>query len=268
MAKTTSEVYAKSYVEQYNLFGEVEVQTVVHKHIWDLAEEAYGKSPKDRFLLDLEKALGMKRILDQDGNEVLDQEGRPLRRVDRRVRRFAGGVYRAEKLGPMLRQMLPISCLNRARAAITPLFEGHENESLVADGLALLNQRLHTLQGDDCPKLITTCFMEFYAQQDVAMNERTGETFRNNLKKMNAEARRRAAGVAPRNWANNRTVDGAIAEEPVQEVERPRRTPLPTPIKLAVNVRPANDELEEALASDDTISWRAKKETSFLIEED
>lgn len=251
-------------ITQGNLFGDDTVIPVKTKQYRSMKFKTLT-SPQEQFLLGVEAALGFKRVNDRSGKEVLDLTGQPLLRLNRR--KSFRGQYKASKVNGFLREALIISCQNSALAQIAPLFEEHENERLVREGLSLLTHRLRRMQGDDCPKMITHVFVEHYVQQDLLMNERTGETLRNNEKKANAEARRRAAGVQARNFRKNRTVHEVEAEQPsTLSVEQEG---VPSRIKLSVDrLLGKGYAANEAYASDDDPDLDRKTDDSFILNED
>lgn len=248
------------------LFGEEKVFQCVTREMKKPTKELELTSPQEQFLFGVEKALGFRRVEDAAGQAVLDSRGLTLLRVDRRRGTFKG-QFKAKDLTPFLREALMISCLSKATSRIAPLFEEHENERLVREGLSLLTHRLRAMRGEDCPKLITDVFIEHYAQQDLMMNERTGETLRNNHRLANAEARRRAAGVKARNFRKSRTVQGVEAEEPIVAVESD--SDAPKVIKLTVErLLGKRHESDEVYASDDSAELTGKTDNSFILEED
>lgn len=176
-------------------------------------------SPQAQFMMRLEEVLGFRRVVRKGQEQVDAQTGHPLLRITKKPFK---GYYRAAALGSFVKEALLIQCRREAEESIIPLFESHEMETLVTEGLALLSTRLRHMNPDDDPKAITHVFIAFYAQQDYLSNERTGETIRNITKRENAEARRREAGIAPRNFRNKVAVppvDAMKADAPVDEEE-------------------------------------------------
>lgn len=167
-------------------------------------------SPQAQFMLRLEEALGFKRVVRKGREQVDARSGQPLLRITNKPFK---GYYRAAELGSFVKEALLMQCRREAEDKIIPLFESHEMETLVTEGLALLSTRLRHMNPEDDPKAITAVFVAFYAQQDYLSNERTGETIRNITKKENAEARRREAGIAPRNFRNK------VAVQPIEEMK-------------------------------------------------
>lgn len=255
-------------VIQAGLFGDETVLKQPAKKNLKVEKTSNARlSPQDQFLCGVEKVLGFRRIEDERGKVVMDSRGVPLLRVDHRVSRFRG-VYKANELGSFVREALIVSCISRAISRIAPLFEEHENERLFREGITLLNQRLRAMRGEDCPKLITECFVEYYSQQDLTMNERTGETLRNNYRQVRAEERRRAAGITPRNFRKDRTVTGRHAETPslhIDEGRDPELKHLALSVERLIGVRAAT---EEACASDDSVQWKNLSDESLVLDED
>lgn len=248
-------------VVQTDIFGNEQVLSYEQKRAKPAAPkkpETFS-SPQEQFLFQTEQALGLKRMRTKEGF-VLDAKGLPLLRVGNKSFR---GKYKASEISPLMKEGVVILCQNKALSKLSVLFEEREFERLLYEGLALLTLRLRKMKGNDCPYAITDVFIEHYAQQDFMSNERTGETLRNNHKRAGAEARRRAAGVKPRNFRTNRTVLAEEAEKPAIQAEETG------PLKLSVERLLGKRFIsEDTYASVDDADVDRKSSNSFILDED
>lgn len=202
-------------------------------------------SPQEQFLLKVERALGLQRSKTKTGY-VLDSRGLPLLRVSK-TKTFRG-THKASELIGLTKEAMIILMQNKALTALTLLFEDREHERLLFEGLALLTLRLRKMRDEECPHAITHAFLEHYAQQDFMSNERTGETLRNNHKRAGAEARRRAAGIKPRNFRSVKAVNGEGMETPALKAESSKPHIISVERLLSViNTSSASAEEEDEL---------------------
>lgn len=248
-------------VVQTDIFGNEQVISYARKQVRPVAQkecESFS-SPQEQFLFQTEQALGLKRMRTKEGY-VLDARGLPLLRVGNKPFR---GIYKASELSPLMKEGIVILCQNKALSKLSVLFEEREFERLLYEGLALLTLRLRKMRGNDCPYAITDVFIEHYAQQDFMSNERTGETLRNNHKRAGAEARRRAAGIKPRNFRKSRTVLSEEAEKPA--IMAAGGAPLKLTVERLLGKRALP---EDAYASVDDAENDRKSSDTFILDED
>jgi len=214
---------------------------------WELATKGYD----ERSIVDCEECIGLARVV-KDGAYVFDDRGNQIYKL--RNMRFNGQYSSSDSF---VLECVKSRVLEMARQWAAPLFMEKEYDKLFLAYMDVLTLRIRHLRKKDCPMAIYDAWKHVVGQMDMNSDQRSGGTIRNVKRQQEAEKKRRAAGVAKRQFKNKVSVTDIYAAVEMNA----ERSGNETALKSKANKEKDEDEIYWAKLE----SRRRKSDLDLLV---